>query len=376
MPGHRAPRVNAPRPLVIFTHDFFPVKAGISVFVQELARAAADIGHDVRLYAPGHARWRSTTFPYAVHALPRGRRFPFSTAAQLLRLRRALSGSILYLPDPKVLEVCMYLQLSGGLRPHALIVTLHGTEIHEFHASPWRRRLFARLLERANRVTVLSDYCRRILVERFPIARGITVVTPPAVRTRLRPEAANPRHAREAIEILTVARIHPRKGHMALLSAIDRVAPDLKARIRYRMVGPIVRPRYLQRLLSFAGQHGIDVECAGEVDDADLPGLYRAADIFAMTSVPDNHRVEGFGLSYLEASAFGLPIIAHRTGGVEDAVEHEVTGLLVEPGDVDALANALTRLIGDPELRDALGRAGRERAGRCTWAAVARQTFG
>jgi glycosyltransferase involved in cell wall biosynthesis len=70
---------------------------------------------------------------------------------------------------------------------------------------------------------------------------------------------------------------------------------------------------------------------------------------------------ETFGISVIEAMAFGLPVVATRAGGLPEVVEDGVTGILVPPGDSEALAEAQLRLLLDPDLRRRMGQAGRER---------------
>jgi phosphatidylinositol alpha-1,6-mannosyltransferase len=82
--------------------------------------------------------------------------------------------------------------------------------------------------------------------------------------------------------------------------------------------------------------------------------------------------VEGFGLVYLEAAAHGLPAIAHRVGGVDEAVIDGETGLCVAPNDPDALTAAFARLLGDAELRRRMGDAARVRARLANWTESAR----
>ncbi len=94
-----------------------------------------------------------------------------------------------------------------------------------------------------------------------------------------------------------------------------------------------------------------------------------------MTSVAYRDSVEGLGLGYLEASAHGLPVIAHRIGGVEDAVKAGETGILVDPDDRDGLARAITELVDHGELRRTLGEAGQRWAKRFSWDATARKLF-
>jgi glycosyltransferase involved in cell wall biosynthesis len=70
---------------------------------------------------------------------------------------------------------------------------------------------------------------------------------------------------------------------------------------------------------------------------------------------------ETFGISVIEAMAFGLPVVAANVGGLPEVVEDGVTGILVPPKDPEALAEALVRLLRDPDLSARMGRAGRER---------------
>lgn len=86
--------------------------------------------------------------------------------------------------------------------------------------------------------------------------------------------------------------------------------------------------------------------------------------------------MEGFGLVYLEAAAAGLPVIAHRTGGVAEAVRDGVTGLLVGPADRAGLAAAIRTLAGDPAKRAALAAAGQARVGELSWARNVAALFG
>jgi glycosyltransferase involved in cell wall biosynthesis len=70
--------------------------------------------------------------------------------------------------------------------------------------------------------------------------------------------------------------------------------------------------------------------------------------------------MEGLGISLIQAAACAVPIIASRAGGMPEIVRHEQNGLLIEPGDLDALVQALKRLIDEPETRQQFGQAGRQ----------------
>jgi phosphatidylinositol alpha-1,6-mannosyltransferase len=125
-----------------------------------------------------------------------------------------------------------------------------------------------------------------------------------------------------------------------------------------------------------AARSGLRVTFLGDVPDAELPAVYAGADVFALTSIQHGHSVEGFGLVYLEASAQGLPVVAHAVGGVAEAVAQDRTGLLVPPDRPEELTAAFARLLTDGALRERLGAEGRRWAGRTSWAAAAKALFG
>jgi len=165
--------------------------------------------------------------------------------------------------------------------------------------------------------------------------------------------------------LLTVARIvkaNRYKGHdvvLRALAAVKRAVPD----VAYVIVGEGDDRDYLDQLAQQCGVRE-NVIFAGRVSDAELPLLYNMCDAFIMCSREDRTRrgilAEGFGLSLLEASACGKPVIAGRSGGVPDAVRDGITGLLVNPVESDAVAAAIVRVLQEPGLADAMGANGRE----------------
>jgi glycosyltransferase involved in cell wall biosynthesis len=154
----------------------------------------------------------------------------------------------------------------------------------------------------------------------------------------------------EPPEVLYAGRLSPEKGVLELVEAADGlnlvVAGD----------GPL-RPHV--------------PESKGFVPHEDLQRLYARAAVVACPS-----RREGFGVACLEAMAHARPVVATSVGGLRDLVVDGETGLVVPPRDVPALREALTRLLGDPDLRRRLGAAGRERAReRFSWVSVTDATI-
>lgn len=88
---------------------------------------------------------------------------------------------------------------------------------------------------------------------------------------------------------------------------------------------------------------------------------YYLADIFVALTHPDGGREEGLGLVFLEAAAAGVPIVAGKSGGVEEAVLHAQTGLVVNTYNTDEAKDAISKLLKDPAFADSLGRNAQER---------------
>jgi phosphatidylinositol alpha-1,6-mannosyltransferase len=161
--------------------------------------------------------------------------------------------------------------------------------------------------------------------------------------------------------ILTVGNLVERKGHDMVIRSLPAVCQRVPE-ATYLIVGT---GPFKERLDELAAELGVRdrVIFAGRVPDDELPDLYAMCDVFAMPSrtLLASHDVEGFGLVYLEAGACAKPVVAGRSGGIEDAVVDGFTGLVVDPSDVRDIGQALIRLLTDSELRGRLGQQGRDR---------------
>jgi glycosyltransferase involved in cell wall biosynthesis len=366
----------------MMTHEFPPHRGGIALYAAEMARAARRLGHPVEVWAPAILRGRDSAWPFAVRRLPlkgtHGLGCQWQSTRQLFAERRRLADAVLYLPEPGPMLALMLLQFLDVVRPGRLLLTVHGTEILRFRARPTLRRAAARLFASADRIGTVSNYTHRLLLDHFPDVAGKVVLTPGALREDFVVHTNPPFRPAERtrLVILTVARLHPRKGQLHLLETLASLPPTQRSRLEYWIVGAHSKENYDSRLRAAAAAADFPVKFLGDVPDEKLGEIYSAADIFAMTGVPHRNSVEGFGIVYLEAGAHGLPVLAHDIGGVSDAVTHDQTGLLVPPGDRAALGAALTRLLSDPDLRRRLGDGGHARARRHSWMDSATALFG
>ncbi|MDD2764309.1 MAG: glycosyltransferase family 4 protein [Opitutaceae bacterium] len=367
--------------MFLITHEFHPRHGGIATFAEEMARAVAGLGHDTEVWAqaapPGTIE---KPWPFRLRRLPLKGTHDLACMIRLAREfiahRRQLRHATVYLPEPGPIQAMLLLQLIPGFRPPQLFLTFHGSEILKFHRHPLKRCLARRLIRHADCISVLTGYTHRLLCQHFPEAAVKTLLTPGALRTDLAfPSAAGKKDPRDRMVILTVGRLHPRKGQLCIIEALQTLPAAQRTHLEYWLAGDTSKKSYERRLRDAAERSGLVVRFLGSVPDAELGHLYAQADIFAMTSTEYRHSVEGFGLVYLEAAAHGLPVVAHAVGGVPEAVADGMTGLLVPPSDRAGLAAAFSRLIENPELRHKMGAAGREWARRNNWTRSAALLF-
>ena len=257
-------------------------------------------------------------------------------------------------------------RLLAGVRYYPYV---HGADLLEFKDRFLWGGLLRRILGNAEKVVVNSCFTGRAVTACGVESGRVLVVNPTIDLKRFaapadRDELRRRRGWEELRVILSIGRLVERKGQDTVIRALSQVIEGAP-QARY-VVGGSGPDRH--RLESLARELGVRerVEFLGFVSEEELPGLYAAADLFAMVSreVPEAGDVEGFGIVYLEANAAGTAVLAGRSGGVGDAVADGESGLLVDPGDVDAVARKLIRLLRDDDLRQRLGAQGRERVRR------------
>jgi len=261
----------------------------------------------------------------------------------LLHLHMAERGS--------VLRKGLLLHL-GRLLGVPVVLHLHGAEFAGFYGAlpPFLRARVRALLGAADRVLVLGAATRDRLVAELGVPAPRVVVHANAVAA---PAVRRPAPGDAGCRLLFLGAIGERKGLDVLLRAL--AAPAVSG-LDWRL--DVAGPGELAAFRGLAAGLGLShrVAFAGPVDAGAAAGLLERADLLVLPS-----RAEGMPMAILEAMAHGRPVVATRVGDVADAVQHGRTGLLVPPGDSQALAEALALLVADPDLRRRLGDAGRRR---------------
>ena len=167
------------------------------------------------------------------------------------------------------------------------------------------------------------------------------------------------RHKLSGPVLLTVGRLQRRKGQDMVIKALPEVKKIFPS-ITYLIVGSGEEEAYLHNLCYEFGVAD-HVVFAGKIPDSELPAYYAACDIFVMPNRQIGEDIEGFGMVYLEAGAAGKPVIGGKSGGTQDAIVDDVTGVRVNGEDVKDVCNAIIAFLRDFQKAKRLGENGRQR---------------
>ncbi len=245
-----------------------------------------------------------------------------------------------------------YLRRRVGF-PGRYIVLAHGAEIVE--SNPWLRLTMKRILEAADAVVTGSHFTRNLLLEQGVRPRRLEIIAygappPPPETDRATPGQSN------RLELLCVHRLVPRKGTALLFHSLATLL-EMPWHLTVIGEGP-----ERDSLMHLANQLGLEcrVSFLGAVNEDEKKKCLGNSDLFILPSLSPqgNNHVEGLGLGLLEAQAFGVPVLAAKTGGIPEALVEGQTGWLFPPGSVSALAQALGNCLSNPQELIRRGRNG------------------
>jgi len=346
--------------LQVITPVFPPAVGGIESLTHGLVERWDGPVEILTLEEPGSAEWDASA-PYPVHRatnVPRGGRKSIArlTYATISRTRRFKPDIILSMHVRCGYAAALAKRMSGA----TWLQYYHAKEVPTW---PGATRLCAR---RADHGVAVSRYTRTLVQAVAPDAGPVSVIPPGIPAPRHSPESVRTRPT-----MLTVARINdPYKGHDVVLDALPMIR-DKVPDVLWSVVGAGDRLEWLRHEVRSRGLTD-HVDILGLVDDATRDALFASSDVFLLPSrtSADGRAGEGFGIVYAEAAAAGLPIVAGAQGGVVDAVQDGVSGLLVDPADPRQVADAVTTLLCDDARRIRMSAAARAWSRRFDWDTV------
>ena len=369
----RATPPDGPLPnFLVFSADYKPQPGGIAEHSHRVALGLRQAGAEVTVLAPRFKGWRD---------FDRGQQLPTYRVPGIRHLDLVFYFFVgLYVIFKRRIGV-VYVATSNPGAPlffllRQLVSFRYAVTIHAHEVLYGQRTLRQKLksavktlqiamIGRADRVFAVSEFTKQLVVAAgirsskiFKVFNGVDLEElEAAVDTKPLLDRLGLTGKRV---ILTVARLDIHKGQDTVLQALPSIlakAPDAV----YVIAGEgKMRPR-LVALSETLGVHG-HVVLTGGLARHDVIALFKACDVFAMISRIEAGSVEGFGIAFLEAGALGKPVVGGRSGGIPDAVEDGVTGLLVDPYRPEEVAEAITRILLDRQLAASLGAEGLRRA--------------
>jgi len=351
--------------LLIVGKDYPPNKGGISTYTKELANALAKTCN-VTVLAPGANNNEISHKSQPIHLIRTPKIPVINTLSFLIFIpwiiRRLKIDAIIHTVWPTALVSHLWYRLL----PVPYFVSIHASEILDDKRT-WRRRLKNYLkswrlaaLIKAKAIFPVSNYGYKIAISMGIKKEKIHVIPNGVNPDRFKPTLCSAK-GKKPQKLLTVARLDLHKGHDHVLAAMA-ILKKQGHKPNYIIVGAGEEEVRLRRIANELGLSD-QVKFMGHVPDNQLPEIYASADLFVMPcrEVPGRlDLIEGFGISFLEASASGIPVIAGRSGGVSDAVRHGQTGYLVNPNNPQEIARAIEILFGDKELACKMGTEGRK----------------
>ena len=333
---------------------------GSGIVATELAKVLAGRGHQVRListdppfrlgdFQAGLVFHEVKTPGYPLFREPQ---YLLSLANKLVEVSREFDLDIIHAHYAIPHAVAAYLarqilRSSGEGRVPKVVTTLHGTDVTLIGSDPSYSQTAAFCIEQSDGVTAVSDSLRQDTHDQITVNADIRVIPnflDCQVHRRIEDEGLAARYRGEDADtklVLHVSNFRPVKRTDAVVRIFRAIREVLPARLLLVGDGPdLPAARRLARDLGVGG----DVDALGEQEQV-VP-LLSVGDLFLLPSSE-----ESFGVAALEAMACGVPVVASRVGGLPEVLEHEVSGFLHAPDDIEGIAHSGIRVLTDTGLR-------------------------
>jgi phosphatidylinositol alpha-1,6-mannosyltransferase len=221
------------------------------------------------------------------------------------------------------------------------VVMCYGKEILSKNVKGYRRELYQKVLDNALLIYADSNYAKKLIIENFKISsRRIKIVYPPISFNKF--SQVNKLKNSKLI-IGTLTRFVKRKNVPNIIRSLNMVKEKYNLDFTYYLAGNGPEKKKILRELKKAK---FEWKYFGEISEHDkINKFYPSLDIFVMPPLELPDDVEGFGIVYLEANAYGIPVVASRTGGVPDAVKEGISGVFADPTNPEDIAIKIVNLL-------------------------------
>ncbi len=246
---------------------------------------------------------------------------------------------------------------------------IHGTDLHVGTRNWWKRRQFRKVCLSAETIIVNSEFLKNKLLAKFEQLSNVIVLNPCPSDIFLTSQPHDKlSHLRSQLAVggkrvmVAVGRLVDGKGYPHLINALSEIVAQVPNALLL-LIGDGPKRDELMRMVQKNNLQN-SVRFLGNVPHTELSAYYQISDLFVLLTHPDENTEEGWGTAFLEAAASGLPAVAGRAGGVEEAVENLVTGIVVDVAKPELIIKNIVELLKNIDYTHQLGMAARERVMR------------
>ncbi len=358
--------------ILIIASDSRPLIGGVSEYTHQIARFLSLEGNKITVFSPQMDKDKEfdVTCPYRIYRYNAGALYAHNKLYRYFK-EYSLVRNIIRKDKIQVIignHLCAnpyiyWLVAKISKKPYCVLT--YGMEIG---AGPndidgFKKRL---VLRNANKVFCISCFAQNRVIK-LGIPPSKTVVVYPGIAIQdfraWNKKVASPISQKLGLNnrkvIFTLGRLVERKGQDTVIKAMPKVLKDVRDAL-YLIAG---EGPYKKELRHLTEEYRVkeQVIFLGRISESQKQFYYDACDIFVMVNREiKNGNAEGFGIVFLEANACGKPVIGGKSGGAAEAIIHNQTGLLVNPSDIDEVAEAITYLLKNPDAASRMGDKGRQ----------------
>jgi len=233
------------------------------------------------------------------------------------------------------------------------IVTCHGMEILPANIKGFREILYSEVFDRALLIHVNSNYTRKLLTKFFDVPRKkIRVINPPINYKKFVSQGRI--RNKDKIIIGTLTRFNKRKNVPNIIKALNILKEKYDLKFIYYLAGDGLEKK---KILNELKNSKFEWKYFGKIsEEKKIKEFYPSLDVFVLPPLELPNDVEGFGIVYLEANAYGIPVVASKTGGIPEAVKEGVSGVFANPTDPEDIAMKILKVLENKDKYSSLAR--------------------
>lgn len=224
------------------------------------------------------------------------------------------------------------------------IITIHGLEILPYYLTETRKFLYQKALDNATFITFDSRYSETLLKDNFKISKNNTYIIHPPIDIERNLKLSKGRiKTNKQLTIGTISRFVQRKNIPTIIKALVNLKQIYKIDFVYYLAGDGPDK---EKILESLKNVDIKWKYFGKISEKEkFEIFYPSLDVFVMTPLELRDSVEGFGIVYLEANSYGIPVVSSKTGGVVDAVKENFSGVYANPTNPEDISAKIVYLI-------------------------------